>query len=570
MPQRPGTLGGHGVFLYTPSTYIRYFVVAIHLSMLAACTGNMSGEATSFFSTKDTPASGSGSVNFPYPAAALRRLTQFEYQNSVLSLLGNTNIVFNVAIDPDPSTPGVFTTVVASKVSSTNQDITQYESSALDLASQRFSSTARGQAFVGCTPSGSPNDTCIANFITTLGRRAFRRPLTTVESARYVAGYEQMLDNTNNVWTAASEITAAFLESPHFLYRDEVGAATNQNNVRVLNGYDMAARLSYFLWRTTPDDALLQAAEDGDLDTTQGVLTQADRLWRDPQARPAIIGYYEEWMGLSYLDNLSKDPNIFPQASSTIGHAMRLEFDGVVQNLVFDAPQSVTALLNTRQTYLNSELANLYGVTGIQNTTVVPYTFSASSPHMGLLTMAGFLAIQSPATRTSPTHRGLFVRENLLCQTLPSPPANVPPLDANASTAPMTMRQILTTHRSDPSCNSCHTLMDPLGLSMEHFDGIGAYRATDQGLTLDTTGELDSQNFADVQGLAKAVAARPDFMPCVERKAYAYAFGADVPAATDPTIAAMSTTLASGSQDFHAVVMALIASDAFRRAGALP
>ncbi len=569
MPLRPGTRGEHKALQNTTPTYPRRIVGALVLALLAACTGNMASSSQTLFSSQG------GDQNAPagttYAAATLRRLTQVEYQNSVLAILGNSNISFNVPIDADPSTPGVFSTVVASKVSSNNQDVTQYEASALDVAQQRFSTTAGGQAFVGCTPSGAPNDACIANFVSTFGRRAFRRPLTYAETQRYVAGYQQMVANTNNVWTAATQITAAFLQSPYFLYRDEMGTATNRSNYRVLNGYDMAARLSYFLWRSTPDDALLQAAADGELDTSAGLQSQAERLWNDPQARPAVIGYYEEWMGLTYLDALSKDPNAFPQTSATLGHAMRSEFDAVVQSLVFDAPANVTSLMTTRQTFLNAELAALYGVTGIQNATLAPYTFPASSPHMGLLTMAGFLAIQSPATRTSPTHRGLFVRENLLCQTLPSPPANVPALTNPNSNVAMTMRQRLTAHRSDPSCNSCHVLMDPLGFSMEHFDGIGAYRTTDQSLTLDTTGDLDGQNFSDVAGLASIVQARTDFVPCIERKAYAYALGSDLPSATDPTIVAMSSTLAIGSaQDFHAVVMALITSDAFRRAGALP
>ena len=522
-----------------------------------ACIGNSPAQ----LALDNAPGAGAAAAA---SSAHLRRLTQVEYQNSITDLLG-TDVAWKVSIDADPSQPGVFSTVTAAVTSSTSQDVAMYDTAAQGLAAQRFADPQAAAAFMGCTPTLDANDACAQSFLRQFGGRVLRRPLTPAEMQRYSAAYGAFAQSGNSVWSAPQAVTAAFLESPKFLYRAEVAANPNAAGVQPVDAYTLASRLSYLLLSSTPDAALLQAAAAGDLDTAAGVAAQAKRLLALPQAHAGINRYFAEWLNYTYMDGLNKDPNLFPAMSPTLGASMRGEFDRVVESLVFTQSADISQLLTTQDTFLNGELAALYGVPGITGSNFVPYTFAASSPRAGLLTMAGYLAIQSPATRTSPTHRGLFIREALLCQNLPGPPANVPPFqEVPPAGGPQTMRQRLTEHKSSASCAACHTLMDPLGFALEHFDGMGVYRGTDQGLTLDTTGTLDAATFADARGLGQQVQARADLGACITRQVYTYALG-QVPSATQAAgLAALSQGFDQGGKNFQSLLLELVQSDAFR------
>jgi len=455
------------------------------------------------------------------PAGALRRLTFQQYSNSVIDLLGARVTVPPVETDAFSDDEFILTSVAAAGTVASPRAIEQFDGAARELARQVFDPAARA-AFVGCTPANAA-DACVRRFLAGFGRRAWRRTLDEAELGRYAAAVASVAQAPGDVWRGLELATAAMLSSPHFLYRVELGTpAAGDPGRRVLGDDELATRLSYGLWDTTPDPALQEAAARGDLLAKPDVLrANIERLLASPRARPPLLTFFSEWLGTSGLDKngLVKDAAAYPAATKTLARAMYQEIEALVASLVFEAKDAdLLSLYDTRRTFVTAELAQLYGLPA----NAVP-AGDQPSPVMlpegargGFLTSGAFLALNARSSMTSPTLRGQFIRERLLCQTVPAPPDNVdttlpPPPPGKVET----MRERLTRHMADPGCASCHRLMDPAGLALEGFDGLGRFRETDGGRPLDLTGVLDDQSFEGAQGLARMVRMHPQAAPCL-------------------------------------------------------
>jgi hypothetical protein len=505
----------------------------------------------------------------PTPAS-MKRLTLRQYRNSVRDLLGQS---VRVPTDLEVDTPLYgFSTIGAAQLSVSPRAAEQFEAAALDVAHQVFASSAMRAALVGCTPA-TAGDACVQRFVTTFGRKAWRRPLTTEERARWMSVVSTVTPLFNDVWAGLEYAVAGMLQSPHFLYRVELGEPDPMNaSRRRYTAWEMAERLSYFVWNTTPDDALLTAAETGTLYTVDGLQAQARRLLASPRARESIGNFFTEHLKLDRLDTVTRDPTVYPLMSPTLPGAMRTEVLKMLEDIVFTRDVDVREMFDTRSTFVNDELARLYslpfsapaGPAGAFASLTLPTT----GPRGGVLTTAGFLTLNAHATETSPTLRGRFIRQYLLCQDIPPPPPNVTTTLPPPTTMPRTLRQRLEEHRVNPTCAGCHALMDPIGFGLEHFDSLGQYRTTDHGLPVDASGEIDGMRFRNARELGAILRGHPRSGACLTRQVYRYATSHVDSDGEAVVLRDLAEAFTQGGHHFQSLVVGVVTSDGFRYASA--
>ena len=496
------------------------------------------------------------------PSPRLRRLTLAQYRNSVRDLLGLQ--VGTELLTPVPPLNGL-AAIGASTIALAEVDVEAFERLADELSARLFDDVAARSEFVGCDASEAG---CGAAFVARFGRLAFRRPLLDEEQARYGALLQRADEMTGDPWLALRIVTSAFLQSPAFLYREELGLPDPTDpQRRLLTDYELASRLSFLVWNTTPDGALLDAAQSGALSTADGLGAQLERLLESERAAQAVESLFHDYLQLDGAQSLIKLPDVFPQMSETLGAAMARETTLALRTLAFERGVDFRTLFTTSTTFVNGELARLCGLpepaAGFEQA-----QFPPDSERAGLVTHASFLASHSHAGRTSPTLRGKFIRENLLCQGIPPPPAGVDTTLPDTSGA-ATMRERLARHAEDPACAACHALMDPLGLALEHFDAIGAYRATDNGAELDVHGELDGREFVGAKGLGEALAEHPNLTACFTRILLRFARGQLEDRSEQPLVEALDARFEASGYAMGGLLRALVLHPAFRQVGAL-
>jgi hypothetical protein len=506
---------------------------------------------------------GNDAVAAVLPSPTLRRLTLTQYQNSVHDLLG---------VDPDTSSLSPIPpfnglqAIGASTVSLPEVDIEVFENQADALSAQLFADTTARQKLTGCDAAQAA---CAQGFVVKFGRRVFRRPLSDDERTRYLALLAKATEMTGDGWLGLRVITSALLQSPNFLYRDELGEPDPTDpSRRVLSDYQVASRLSFFLWNVTPDDTLLDAAESGALASAAGLLKETKRLLSSARAADAIDDLFGDYLQLDALDSLVKLPEVFPQASDTLGAAMKQETLLSLRELVWKRAGDFRTAFTTDKTFANAELAELYGIAAPQGGGFAEVTLPANGERAGLLTQASFLASHAHPGRSSPTRRGKFIRENLLCQAIAPPPPNVNTSLPETSTA-KTLREKLAKHRENAVCNSCHAQMDPIGLALEQFDGIGAFRKTENGVAIDASGELDGVEFDGARGLGTALAANPNVTSCFVRTLVRYARGAVEDSTETALIDDLGQQFAGAGYRMPDLMQAIASHSAFRHVGVL-
>jgi hypothetical protein len=436
----------------------------------------------------------------------------------------------------------------------------QFETSSYAIAKQVLTNTATRTALVGCSPAAATDDACTRQFVQKIGRRAFRRPLIEDEIVQFANIARTAQTQLADFFGGLQYALAGILQSPHFLYRQELGApdAAKPGRVR-FDDFELATRLSFFLWNSTPDDLLLDAATAKQL-TAGALATHATRMLASERTSTAMQTFFTELYRLGELDDLPLLPSLFPLMTPTIGPAMRTETLRVLNDVAFTRNGDFREVFDARGTYVNKELAGLYGVAAPAGTDFAPITLPDTGMRAGLLGQASFLAVSSQPNRSSPTRRGKFIREMVLCQTIPTPPPDVTPFP---DAAPGTAREKLTAHRQNPACAGCHQVMDPIGLGLENFDGLGAFRATDKGLAIDATGELDGVQFAGPRDLARALKNHPDVPTCLARNLYRYAMAHIENSGEEAAIMLLAQAFRDNGYRFRSLVEAVVHSPAF-------
>jgi hypothetical protein len=493
----------------------------------------------------------------------LRRLTPEQYQNSVRDLLGvELDVAQLTAIPPLHGLEAIG----ASSIALPERDIEVFGTLAESASAALFDDAERRDQLVGC--DGSQLE-CARQFVTAFGRRVFRRPLAGDERERYLALLDEARAATEgDGWLALRVVVGALLQSPHFLYRAELGEPDPEDATRrKLTSHELASRLSFFLWNSTPDEALLAAADRGD---PALLADEAERLLASPRAGDAAEQLFSDYLRLSALDHLEKLPDAFPQLTPTLPLAMKRETLLTLRALLFEERRPFRDVFTSTDTFVDAELAALYDVSlpdGVSGFAAV--ALPADGPRAGLLMQASFLATHAHPGTTSPTRRGKFIRESLLCHGIPPPPDDVDTSLDQGSGGGLTQRERLARHAEDVTCAGCHKLMDPLGLSLESFDALGAYRETDHGLALDTRGELDGAQFDDARGLAEALAEHPDTASCIVRTVLRYARGTLETRDEEALIEALGSNFEAAGQRVPDLMLDIAKNAAFGRVGAL-
>lgn len=507
---------------------------------------------------------------FSPPAPVMRRLTRAEYENTVRDLFG-LGVQIPGELEPDTPINGL-SAVGASQLALSRRGVEQYEAAGLEIARQAMSSDrVRGQ-IVPCEPASQPVDSaCARQFVEQFGKRVWRRPLTVEELARYTDVADFAAGELNDFGAGLEHALAGMLQSPYFLYRVEYGQPDPEDPTRRrLTDHELAARMSYLIWNTTPDAELLAAADTGQLSTPEGLRAQAERLLASPKTRGALRSFWIEYWHIDNLSQLNKDAQTYPEASPRLMSSMREETLRLLDHIVFTEGGDFRRVFDTRTTFVDNNLADLYGLQ--LDRQPVPGEFvraehPTSSPRRGVLGHASILAANAHPVATSPTHRGKFVRESLLCRKVPPPPndVNTDLPEPDPSAGPQTLRMRLESYSETPQCGGCHRLMDPIGFAFESFDALGRHRTMDNGLPVQTNGELDGQQYEDLTGLAAVLKAHPEATECLVKKTYRYATGrVEDEDGEARVIYDLHEAFASAGYDYKSLLTEIVTSEGFR------
>lgn len=524
--------------------------------------GTTSGGSAPVDPQTGVPTTCNATAKLAAPSPILR-LTNREYQNTLADLFPGLKVEA-ATLATDNKVNGFDTIASAQSVSAAL--VEGYFDQAKNLAK---AATADLGSWLPCAAGATPTATCGSDFVTSFAARAYRRPASADELTRL----NTLFSSSQTSWGfgKAVEVTLrAVLESPAFLYRVELGrAVAAEGGTLPLTGYEVASRLSYLLWDSMPDSALLDAASSGALDTADGVTTQARRLLADPRAHAAVATFQSQWLRFEKMDNLKKSAALFPSFSGATATALS-DSAARYADYLFWQRGTLDALFTDSKAYVNTELAPIYGVTA-PTTTDLTLVDVNPAQRAGILTQAGLLAGFAHETADAPVLRGVFVMSRLLCDEPPPPPPGIPAApEAMAGDAPMTTRDRLEQTHVKPACKGCHDSIDGIGYGFSHYDAIGAYRDLDSGLPVNATGTL--QNTVDIDGpfdgaveLGKKLAGSAQVRVCVTKEWYRYALGLGESELDDCALKSAVEGFKASGDKFSELLVAVVSSDAFRR-----
>jgi hypothetical protein len=425
-----------------------------------------------------------------------------------------------------------------------------------------------------CQPAGKSDETaCARKILSRLARRAYRRPATD-DDVQVLLGFYEPARSKGNFDDGIRAALERVLVSPDFLFRIEADPSNSAPSaVYRISDLELASRLSFFLWSSSPDDELLDLAINGKLRDSKIIDQQVRRMLADPRARTSLVeNFFEQWLETRNVLLLTPDANQhFPWFDDNLRLAFLKEMD-----LFLDAQlkedRSVVDLLTADFTFVNEQLARHYGITAVYGSHFRRVTLTDEN-RWGLLGKAAVLSVTSYTTRTSPTIRGKWLLENLLGAPVPPPPPNVPALEASKQgNKPLTVREMLESHRKSPVCASCHARMDPLGFSLENFDAIGQWRTTDAGAVIDASGVLlDGTKVNGPAALRQALMAQKEqFVRTVTAKLVTYALGRELESFDAPEIRRIVRTAALADYRWSSIISAIVKSEPFQMRCALP
>ncbi len=497
---------------------------------------------------------------FEPAAPAFARLTDAQYTKVMGDLFGTAVQVPELEAD---TRPYLFSVIGASTTTVSEHGVDLYTQAAHTIANTAFADTTRRAALVPCPVAATLGAACLGSFISDFGLRAWRRPVDASEVARYQALGAMI--GLGDPWKALAYVTAAMLQSPHFLYRVELGEPDPDHAGWMrYTSYEMAARLSFLMRNSFPDKDLFAAAARGDLTTTAGILEQANRLLNDVAPTEQMIKrLYQEYLDLPLLADV-----VFPKAmdpKGTMAASMESEVEDLVTRVGLREPADMRTLFTTRTTAVNADLAALYGLPPAVGIALQPADLPTDGSRAGLLTTGALLTLNNRPNRTSPTIRGFFVRQRLLCGTVPPPPAGIPPISENDAGPPKTIREKLELHRTNATCNACHQLMDPIGLGMEDFDQFGQHRTTyDTGQVVDDGGDLDGAPFKGAKDLGALLAQDPRTTTCLVKQLFRYASSRRESDGEAIVLDGLTKSFAENGYLLKPLLLSLVTSDGFR------
>lgn len=503
----------------------------------------------------------------PLSPAPLRRLTRFEYQNALEDVFGSElpDDLFprdEVALGFDNQ---------AGTLGTTDLHVGGYLEMATSIAEGLVAEPTRLAAMAGCSEQ-TPE--CLRTLAETLGRRLLRRPLAAGELDVYLetAGDATTPEGFDE---GAVRVVATLLQHPEFLYRFERASSESVEGQPFASPYVLASRLSFLFWGSVPDGALLDAAASNALATRADVERQARRLVADERARRGLLHFYLQWLKLSDFVLVDKDRLLFTRWDDELHDELGRETTRFLEAVLWEDDARFETLMTAPYTFANAVLADFYGlpVTNPDQSELTKQVFGANVPRGGLLTHGSILATQAKANQTDPIHRGKFIRTQFFC-TEPQPPppdlvVSPPVLDPRKTT-----RERFEQHRADDSCAGCHDQLDPAGLLFEHYDAIGRYRETENGLPVDASGYLSE---TDIEGpingvpeLAERLTESAQVRQCMIKQWFRYTFGRGETEADTCTLDKLEGVFLNTNGDLNELLVALTQTDPFLYATPAP
>jgi hypothetical protein len=484
----------------------------------------------------------------------LRRLNRTEYDNTVRDLLGDRS---RPALDFPADNGAEGFTNNADALTMSPLYVERVEDASRRLAK----SALANPEVVDCAPHAPESLACAVEVLGRLARRAFRRPAQPAELARLTGLVENTQAEGRSYEESLEIAITSILLSPNFLFRVETDPVPDDPSPHALTDYELASRLSYFLWSSMPDDTLFAYAEAGRLSSPRVFEAQVERMLDDPKAASLVDNFATDWL-LHTMAETSPDTATFPEFDAELGKAMTDETKAFLGSFLL-GDQGLDGLFDAKYTFMNERLARHYGVPGPVGADLVRVKVDPKSHRGGLLTQASILTMTSIATRTSPVRRGEWVLSELLCTPPPPPPPDVPALAEKVSAG--TVRQRMEEHRKNPVCASCHSQMDPIGFSLENFDALGRWRTHDDGVPIDATGTLPDGTAIDGPvDLSNAIKKDPRFADCVTKKLYSYALGRSPRGYDAERLTALSRAFVAGKFKTRDLIRNIVRSDAFR------
>ncbi|MGB5284315.1 MAG: DUF1592 domain-containing protein [Polyangiales bacterium] len=541
------------------------FCLPLAATLLVGCTGSIGGDGAS--AIDDSIAKSLCVVDTP-----IRRLTRFEYNRTVRDLLGDSSNPADL-LPPEEEVAGFNNQAAA--LTSSDLLIEQYMKVA-----EEVSTRAVGNIEVllpNCDPELDGNESCASSFIQDFGKRAFRRPLLQSETERFKAVFDWALADADlgRFEDGIQLVIETMLQSPSFLYRPELGEQTPiEGDIVPFTSWEMATKLSYMLWNTMPDDALFAAAEANELQTKEQISAQARRMLEDDKARDLVRNFHTQWLQLTHLDSLTKDSGVYPNYDNSLRGLWKEEIQTFVEQVILEGDGSLQTLLTADYSFMNEELASFYGDDVLDSVTGPELRQVQLQPERraGLLTSAGLMASHANVNQSSPVFRGKFVREQLMCNTLPLPPNDLviepPELDPTKTT-----KEQFEEIGANPACAGCHTLMNPIGFIFEHYDGIGQWRDQQNGKPIDATGQVVQTD--DIDGdydgapeLARALADSTQVQECVSSQWFRFAYNRTVTSEDSCSIEQLNDVFRASDFNIKSQLVALTQTTAclYRRA----
>ena len=555
----------------------RSWSLAALLVLLPACTGQIGGTGAgpgrsggpAGPGSSNTGSNGNGNgaggsgvtdpgVTTPPPVGAgrLRRLTRAQLESSLRDLLGPVELgpTPEDSVDSLPSVGSTYDKL-------TDSAVDQYHTAIKQLLATVFAdANLRKGLFTDCT---APDAACAHKFVAGFGHRAWRRPLTDAEIARYADAATTGATKLGDPYQGLMYATLGLLTSPNFLYRVELGVPDARAGGRYrFTSLEQASRLAFFLTGSTPDAALLAAAEAGKLDTPEGLRAEATRLVSSEKGKTGITSFARE---IFLLDDFLAKPTEDPRYTASLRRAMADEVAYLYKNMLVPGTDAFE-LFDTRKALVTDELAKIYGIPGITSKTGVEALLPDAIPRAGILGRGVFLAGSSSdkVNETAPVTRGLFVSEQMLCREVPPPPPGIEPKPIPPG-AVLTKREQLDAHRADPGCAACHAMFDQLGYAFENFDWVGQFRDKEpNGKPVDTSGRFDDQPFQNSRELAVLLRKAPDAQRCFTRNLFRYALGHLGNPSDDAVVDGWNGDFGKSGRDLPAFLTSMVGSDGFR------
>jgi Protein of unknown function (DUF1592)/Protein of unknown function (DUF1588)/Protein of unknown function (DUF1587)/Protein of unknown function (DUF1585)/Protein of unknown function (DUF1595) len=511
-------------------------------------------------------------------ALSIRRLTHSQYNNTLRDLLGDQTR----PADGFPKEDFVHGFKNAAEAQGIPPLLAEAYSDAAERAARGAFRGGDHQGLVSCKPASATDAACAETFVREFGAKAFRRPLNEQEAGVYTGLLRQEGARTNDFLGGAQIVVEAMLQSPNFLFRTEHGPDSE------FGQYETASRLSYFLWDTMPSDELRAAAEAGKLGTVAAVEATAREMLKDPRAKTSMDEFLAQWLRFDRALTATRERRLFRDFSPELAAAMTEETRQFFNYLVWQG-QDFREFFSADYTFPSSALAELYGMPQPpEEYAKVPYP--ADSGRAGVLGQGTILTLTSSPSDTSPTGRGLFIREHFLCHQVPPPPAGVnTTLPMVSESKPLTNRQRLAIHLNSAPCKSCHSLIDTIGVGFEQYDAIGRHRdqltltfrkegeeedektkPTIVKVDLDTTAHvqgIENSDFSSPKELGQILANDPTCQRCIVKQLFRYAMGREEQAADQPAIDEMLADFRSTGFQFRELMIALVKSEPFLGGG---